>query len=81
MVWRYRSICTTLVEGIIGNNSVKNFEFGAVVKKEMSFKDISFVRYGGHFISQSRTISAMYDGRSESSRKKFIKSHCFYLLQ
>ena len=38
---RNGTICVILVEGIIVNN---NFEFRPVVKEEMLFKDISYLK-------------------------------------
>ena len=38
-----RTICGILVEGIMRKNSVKYFEFGPVVQKEMPFKYISYL--------------------------------------
>ena len=46
-------------EGIMRNNSVKNFDFGPVVQEEMPFKDIFIWRSGGPFIQRSGTICAI----------------------
>ena len=40
---RSGTICATLVEGIMRNNSVDFFQSGPAVQEEMSYKDISCV--------------------------------------
>ena len=42
-VWCSRTINASLKEGIMGNIHVKLIEFGLVFKKEMSFRDISYL--------------------------------------
>ena len=50
-VQRSGTICPTLVDGIIRNNSVKLFEFGPVVQEEMPFKYISYLELWRPFCS------------------------------
>ena len=47
-------------EGIMRNNSVKLFEFGPVVQKEMRFNDISYLELWRPFCSAEQIIFAIW---------------------
>ena len=53
------TICAILVECIIRNNYLNNFEFGSVVQEEMSFKRFLIWSSGGPPVLWSGTIYAI----------------------
>ena len=52
-VWWSRTVCASLIDGIMRNISVQILEFGPVVKKNMPIKDISIFSAGTIFFSRA----------------------------